>query len=1013
MMEMVIMRKGRTLLSLGLALAALFAVPALCRGEETISGTDLTAEMYHEIVSTYSINDAIPDYDAYLAACGAARPDASIVIDAEAYVRYEEDGTPARPMTFADYEGESGTAILMGEDSLTEWAFTVPESGLYDVTLHYYPCEGKNSDIQRAVFVDGKLPYGELAMVEFSRVWRNGDMPETTDANGVTVRAWKKDNQGNDMKPSPFETPEWMTAGLYDSDGYIAEELSIYLEAGDHVLTLLSLREPLMLRSITLGSKDRPAPYADVKAARDAAGAMETSGHTIRIEAENAVKTSSQMLYPVQDQSSPAVYPASARYLLNNAIGGNSWRGAGQWIEWNFDVPEDGYYALSLYDKQNFVRGIDVYRKISIDGQVPFAEWNAQPFSYQQNWRMETLADASGEPYRVYLTRGSHTLRMQVVLGEMADIISQMESCVRQLNTIYRQVIYITGVKPDKYRDYQLTASLPALEGELRQVDSDLATALHALEKTAGTNSDKLTVLKTMRDQLAELIEDQERFTEVLGSYKANVRACGNWITQVLGQPLRIDRLYIHSADAVPSADGDDWFTRAGHEMKRLYYSFVIDYNQVGNVAAATDSDTVLTLWIGTGRDQANVIKALIDERFTAETGIAVNVQLVDMNTLLRATLSGQGPDVAIQVANTNGIAGAVLNTGNDTPVNYGLRHAVLDLTQFADFDEVAARFSESALVPFSFGGAAYALPDTQTFPVMFYRKDILAEIGLSVPQTWDDVKVAMSVLSKNQMEFGMLPSEQVFAMLLYQNGGEYYTEGGVASALDSDVAINTFKRYCEYYTDYKLDKETSVEERFRTGECPIIISDYTTYNNLQVSAPDILGLWDFTQVPGTVQADGSIRHTTGATGLADIIMSATKHPDACWTFLKWWTSAETQTLYGREMESLMGASARVATANREALSNLSWPVKDYKVLVSQMNEVKGIPQVPGGYYTWRNVNNAFYTIAEDQSKKVKKESGTTPREELMDKVFYINAEISYKRSEFGLPIQGEETEAK
>lgn len=438
---------------------------------------------------------------------------------------------------------------------------------------------------------------------------------------------------------------------------------------------------------------------------------------------------------------------------------------------------------------------------------------------------------------------------------------------MQQLNNIYRQVIYITGVAPDQYRDYQLTASLPKLEGELRAVQADIDSAIAALEKTAGNDSDKLTVLRTMSDQLDELIEDQERFTEVLSSFKTNVRACGNWITQVLAQPLQVDRFYIHAADTQPKLDNSSWWESLAHETERLYYSFIIDYNKVGNVAEGDTENVVLTLWIGTGRDQANVIKSLIDEKFTPATGISVNVQLVDMNTLLRATLAGEGPDVAIQVANTNGIAGAVLNTGNDTPVNYGLRNAVLDLTQFEDFPEIAKRFNESAIIPFSFDGATYALPDTQTWLMMFYRKDILAEIGLEVPQTWDEVKVAMSILSKNQMEFDMLPSEQVFAMLLFQNGGRYYTDDNAASALDEDVAINVFKKYCEYYTDYKLDKETSAEERFRTGECPIIISDYTTYNNLQVSAPDILGLWDFTTVPGTVQADGSIDRSTGYDG--------------------------------------------------------------------------------------------------------------------------------------------------
>ncbi len=1005
----------KSLMPLMLALVLILAGVALAEDmlsdaeapakEQAVGATTLTNEDYQQIVSTYSIDASIPGYTDYLASHeDADRPKAIVTVDAETFVRYEEDGVTAEPQIFADYEGMAGNSVLTGEESLTEWVVDVPESGLYDLTLLYYPYEGKNGAIQRAFFIDGKLPYSELAMVDFNRIWINGMYESVVDESGVTVRVWEKDNQGNDLKPSAIEQPEWCTRGLHDSNGYISEEMSIYLEKGQHTLTLLSMREPLLLRSITLSNRARPSSYAEVKAADDAAGRQDTTGVSVRFEAENAIKTSSQMLYPVQDQSSAVVYPMSARYLLNNSIG-SSWKSAGQWIEWDFEVPEDGYYEITMVDKQNFVRGIDVYRKIMIDGEVPFEEFSAQPFSYSQTWRMETISDENDEPYRIYLTAGRHTLRMEVVLGDMADIISQVQDCVRQLNTIYRQVIYITGVAPDQYRDYQLTASLPMLEGELRRVQSDLDTAIAALERTAGNDSDKLTVLRTMTDQLDELIEDQERFTEVLSSFKTNVRACGNWITQVLDQPLQVDRFYIHSADTQPTLDNAGWWDGVVHEAARLYYSFIIDYNKVGNVAEGDSENVVLTLWIGTGRDQANVIKSLIDEKFTPATGISVNVQLVDMNTLLRATLSGEGPDVAIQVANTNGIAGAVLNTGNDTPVNYGLRNAVLDLTRFEDFKEIAARFNESAIVPFTFDGATYALPDTQTWLMMFYRKDILAEIGLEVPKTWDEVKVAMSVLSKNQMEFGMLPSEQVFAMLLYQNGGRYYTDDEAASALDEDVAINVFKKYCEYYTDYKLDKETSVEERFRTGECPIIISDYTTYNNLQVSAPDILGLWDFTCVPGTVQEDGTIDRSTGSTGLADIIMSATEYPDESWEFLKWWTSTETQTLYGREMESLMGASARVATANVEALANLSWPMRDYRALIEQMSSVKGIPQVPGGYYTWRNISNAFYTITTDTAT-----NNTTPREALMDKVYYINAEIDYKRTEFGLPLHQSET---
>ena len=67
---------------------------------------------------------------------------------------------------------------------------------------------------------------------------------------------------------------------------------------------------------------------------------------------------------------------------------------------------------------------------------------------------------------------------------------------------------------------------------------------------------------------------------------------------------------------------------------------------------------------------------------------------------------------------------------------------------------------------------------------------------------------------------------------------------------------------------------------------------------------------------------------------------------------------------------------------------------------------MKGIPQVPGGYYSWRNVNNAFYAVTTETDT-------ASPREELMDKVIYINAEIDYKRQELNLPVASVESSVK
>ena len=989
-------------MALVMVMALLLQVFAYSGADRTLAVTDISMDDFEDIVSTYNIDDSIPSYNDYHALhASEATPERTVVIGSDSVVRYEESGVTAQPVMIAANdatvgagEHQNGDSVLTSEDSLIEFEVDIPETGLYNMSLEYYPTTGKNSDIERAIFIDGELPFKEMSLVTFSRVW-TAKGERIAGENGTLIYSWEKDNQGNDVKPGMKEAPEWQTRYVYDSDGYITTPLAVYLTAGRHTITLVSIKEPVIIGSVIFDNAKTAPGYAEVKAAYDAAGAKDTSGKQIVIQAENLSKASSQMLYPQQDQSSPEVVPASSKTLLNNTVGGNSWRLVGQWIEWQFDTPETGYYEITMHDKQNFSRGVAVSRRISIDGSVPFSELDNYEFGYAQNWKIETLSDESGEPYRFYLEAGTHTIRMEVVLGDFSSIVGMVEEAVQRLNDIYRRVIRITGVSPDRYRDYQIEASLPELTGDLIATRDILNAAIERLDIVAGKNSDKKTVLLTMRDQLDDLIEDNDDFVKVISSYKVNVRACGNWITQVISQPLAIDSLSVHSADTKSGISKSGFFKRAGHEISRLFYSFVIDYNQIGSVAE--DKDTkVITLWIGSGRDQANVIKSLIDETFTNKNGISVNVQLVDMSTLLKATLVGEGPDVAIQVANTNGIAGAVLNTGNDTPVNYGIRHAVLDMTQFPDWQEVLTRFPDAAYEQFMYNGALYALPETITFPVMFYRKDILKEIGLELPETWDDVKVAMSVLSKNQMEFGMLPNEQLFASILYQHGGQYYTEDSKASALDSDIAVNAFKVFCNYYTDYKIDRSTSVEERFRTGECPIIIADYTDYNNFAVSAPDIAGLWSFTQIPGMVQEDGSVDHSVACTGLASMIMADTDYPEESWEFVKWWSSAETQTAYGREMESLMGSAARVPTANYEAFTNMSWPVSDFRALQESMECVRGIPQVPGGYYSWRNVNNAFYTVVTETDT-------ASPREELMDKVIYINAEIDYKRAELGL----------
>ncbi len=974
---MKIMRRLRRLI-------AMVLITVLSLGSVTVSGfkvsakTDTSLEEYKKLLSVTSTDEI--NYEDYIAQFDTSKkPDKEYAIEAGDYVRTEG----MKVEKYIDYEGMEGVSVFTEEQGLIEYEVNIEEEGFYDISLLYYPVEGKSASIQRSFFIDGALPYKQLDLIEFSRIWRNA------------VTSWEQDNRGNDLKPKQVEAPDWITSYLYDSEGYETDRLSVYLTAGTHTITIYSRREPMLLRRILLSNSVAVKNYSEVIAAQDAAGIKDTSGKLYKVNAEEANRKSSQMLYPSQDKSSPAVFPYSAKELRNNTIGSNSnWRIVGQWLEWDFNVEETGYYNITLHARQNFVRGIYTSRRITIDGAVPFSEMNDYGFKYKNDWHMTTLQSREGEAYKFYLEAGKHTLRMEVVLGDFSDIISDVQDIVKDINATYRKVIRITGVQPDKYRDYHLEENIPGLADELTVTKGKLTDVIARLKAVAGKGSNREAVLQTMVRNLDNYIEDVERFAKTLEAFKIDLSAMGSWITQVLDQPLALDTIYIHSSNSdVPKVHNSLW-DKVVHTVKSLYYSFVIDYNTIGNVAKKGEKTKSITVWIGTGRDQANVVKALIDESFTPNTNVNVNIQLVDINTLLQATLSGQGPDVALQVA-------------NDLPMNYGLRDAVVDLTEFEDLKEVKTKFRESAMVPYEFNGQTFALPETETCLMMFYRKDILNELGLKVPTTWDEMKVALSVLSKNQMDIGMLPTtniaplgtDQVFSMLLYQNGGKYYNEDATKSALSSDKAVTAFKEFCEYYTDYRLERELSIDQRFRTGESPIVIADFTLYNQLQVSAPDIKGLWGFTKVPGTIKEDGSVDYSVSNTGTAAIILKQSKEQEAAWKFMKWWVSSDIQTQYGREMEALMGAAARYPSANIEAFEKLPWPSDDFEALKEQFKWVKGVPQVPGGYYSWRNVQNAFYkvVVAEDKNKM-------QPREALTEYVRYINDEITFKRREFGLP---------
>lgn len=960
-------RKKKRILT-GLLAAGLLA--GMCGSIEGRTAYKSDGIDYDELLSMIQNTDS---YEAYLSRYAeAAHPQREIVIYGGDFARAEEGF-----QRLEDYEGLGNACAMTLEEGSITYEVEVGEAGLYNLELVYYPVEGKNNKIARSLLINGEIPYSDAQYLEFSRVWES-------------VGEITSDVRGNDVRPKQREAPEWRDVYVKDSEGFYREALQFYFERGTNTITLESTQEPMVVGKIILTQEKDIPSYEEYRTANEAAGYGKVVTNPIKVQGEEASLKSDSTLYPITDRTSPLTEPYDAAKTKLNTIGGMNWRICRQWITWEIEVPCDGLYEIDVKYRQNVNQGVTVVRSLSIDGEVPFQEAAQLPFYYENAWQITALGDERGT-YEFFLTEGKHSITLEAAMDDsLSEILRVADACVANLNNAYRQLLMVIGSSPDTFRDYQLDAKTPeALKilGEQYVVLQGLKEMVN--EYAEGSKGSQSATIENLVNQLKIMTENPKKIARQWSAFKDNIVALSSWELSMKEQPLEIDYILVNKPGAVLPKVKPGFFGSLMHEGKQFIASFVEDYDSIGNVYSEEEAlevwiladSTAITSQSGSGRDQATVIKDLVDNYFVPQKGIAVNVKLVNKDVLLSATLAGEGPDVALNVAGVE-------------PVNYALRNAAVDLTQFPDFDEVADWFYEDALTQFTYNGGVYALPQTMSFHVMFYRADILADLGLDIPKTWDDFYEALAVIQKNNMNVGIIPDYTSYAMFLYQWGGRYYTEDDTASALDSEEAIAAFKKWSGNYSDYNMPITYDFANRFRTGEMPLAIGDYTNYNYLSVFAPEIKGLWGFTVVPGHERADGTIDHSVSAWETASVLMATSKKQAQGWEFLKWWMSGDTQTDYGNEIENVLGVAGRVATANLEALENLPWSAVDYRQLSAQMEWVKAIPQIPGSYYLERNIKNAFYTVYDDKED---------PREVLQDIVNTINDEITSKRREFGL----------
>ncbi len=894
--------------------------------------------------------------------------------------------------------------VAIEEEGYAVIALPSIPAGLYQIKLEYDVDDTRTRDVECALLLDNALPYEETRDLTLSRMWRNdGDIQQ--DANN------------NDVKPSqvtvPFEERGYLTKTLKDSAGYYSEGLLFNFD-GVKELTFVSLRESVKIHSITLVCPKPLISYAEYAKAHPDNGNNAAKTLPV-IQGEACDYKSDATLTPQEDRSSPMTAPREGSKIRLNYIGGNNWSTAGQEIVWSFTPEETGLYELRMRCRQIYSSDLYSARTLRINGEIPFAEAADIHFTHNNGWIIYTVS-VGEEACKFYFEAGQkYELSMSVTLGDFGPTLERLENSVAALNDIYRELIMVMSSTPDTDRDYELEKLIPDVLEGMKVQAKELNEIADSVKAISGSSGSSLSAITKTAIQLDSFYEEPNTIASQLKYYKDNIASLSEVMTAAQARPLDVDYISIASpSDAKPKADGT-FFQKIWYQAQLFVASFVEDYNSLAGTGG--ESSVTLTVWTTLGRDQASIINELVRSRYTPNTKettgtqIGVDLQVVPVDALMPSVAAGNGPDV-------------LLNATAKLPVEYAMRGASANLREIVPEDElqeVLERFTdyEQAIVPFTFndgnGDGLYALPDQYLYTVLFYRTDVLQELGITPPTienpwSWEDLIDILPTLQSNNMSVLMETGDKTgadveqygintYIIFLYQYGGKFYTDDRTASAINSENAVEAFEYWTNFYTSYGLPTNFDLLSRFRTGESPILLSDFSFYNNLAVSAPELKGLWQMALVPGTIQKDGTMNKTTKGGGTAVILMDAAENKDAGWDFMKWWTSTETQSTYAQNLESLLGTAARYATANKEAFNSLAWSKTELEVLNEESQYAATIPETPGSYYMPRHINNAFRAVCIKENKE-------DAREAILKYAQIITDEIYDKRTEFGLPTE-------
>lgn len=867
-------------------------------------------------------------------------------------------------------------SVLLKSENYAVFTVDVPADAAYNIKANFADVKESTEEYHISLCIDGKEPFSNCEDITFYSVWEDdGDIRELPN--------------GDQIAPSQKHKEGYSSVTLTDDNGLFLMPYEFMLSKGKHEIKVTCLENDFYLADIILTAPVNIESYDNVSSGYDECSKY--YGAQIVIEGEDSFWRNSASLSPKSDRASADVSPSNPNNSVINYIGGEVWSAPGDTIAWTFNAPEDGLYKIGFSFNQSYVTNGETYRWLKIDGKTPFIEASKIGFNYGGSWQFKEFGKKENEPYMIYLTEGPHEISMSVTLADTSELLNRLGVVVENLGNLYLDILMITGESPDANRDYELHKQVPNFIEILENSNIELKALNNAIGKDLSVNGEIEGALNNMIRIIDEMTSNlYEAHTQVT-SFASAQQTLSAWLYDMRQMPLGIDQIIIGAPDSEFDTPKASFWEGLVFSFKRFIIAYTKDYTS-DNVSSDEGRKTI-KIWVNWGRDQVKILSNLIYSDFMANNDIDVVVEQVNA-TLVQGVISGNSPDLYLHLSRSQ-------------PVNLAMRGVLYDLKNFDDYEEVIAKnFHTGSETPYLYNGGCYALPDMQQFNVLFYREDILNKLGLKVPNTWDEFIQVTAVLQRNKMNV-YLPYVKLastatvdvgvggltfYPSFLMQMGGSIYNDKQNATALAGTTAVKAFNFWTDFYTRYGLDPQADFYNKFRAGVYPMGISNYTLCFTIGAGAPEIDGKWKIAQIPGMVDENGNIDRTCAGSGSGCAIMSNSDEKEAAWEFLKWWVSEDIQYRYSRDVEAVLGETARVSSANIHAVERLSWDPETLEVIMEQWNNVTEISEVPGSYYVARSIDQAFWAV---------KNKTDSPREAMLKWAEVSDREIERKIEEY------------